>query len=153
MVGTKTGDCVVVGVASGEEEEAACRVGCALAVIEVVGIVVGGTVAGVPFTESAAVPAAAVVAKGTVVEEAVVTVVVTEEMDVAFVVAVGTGALAIDPTIADTGIATAKARTRVHNRIRFNEKCGVIREHWMPGDMRIMERGLQIPSSTDEVSG
>jgi hypothetical protein len=150
MVGTKTGDCVVVGVASGEVEEAACRVGCALEVIEVVGIVVGGTVAGVPFTESAAVPAAAVVAKGTVV-----TVVVTEEMDVAFVVTVAAGTADVDDgaIIAGTGTATAKARTRVHNRIHFNEKCGVIGEHWMPGDMRIMERGLQIPSSTDEVSG
>jgi hypothetical protein len=139
MVGTKTGDCVVVGAASGAREVEAGAADCAAVVSAGVGTVVGAAVAAVPFRAGATVPATAVVARGTIVEEAVVTDVVTEEVEAAVVVAVGTGALDTDPTIADTGIAIAKATNRVHNRIRFKDTYGVIRVHWMPEDMRIMD--------------
>jgi len=145
MVGTKTGDWVVVAAASEERVVAAGAADCAAAVIAVVGTTVGVAVAAVPFCAAAAVPATAVVAGGTVVREAVVTEGVTEDVSMVVgdtvAVTVGTGELDADPTIADTGIATVRTRSMRQNRIRFKENCGIIREHWMPGDMRIMERG------------
>ena len=139
MVVTKTGDCVVVGAASGEREVEAGAADCAAAVSAGIGTVVGAAVVAVPFRTGTAVPATAVVAGGIVVGEAVVRDVVTDEAEAAVVVTIGTGALDTDPTIADTGIAIAKARSRVHNRILFKDTYGVIRVHWMPEDMRIMD--------------
>jgi hypothetical protein len=149
MVGTKTGDCVVVGAASGEREVAAGTGDCAAVVSAGVGTVVGAAVVAVPFRAGAAVPATAVVAGGTVVGEAVVTEGVTEdvtaEVTAAVSVAVGTTDGEAGAIIAATGIVTARARSREQKKILFKEKCGVIRMHWMQEDMRIMERGTVDP--------
>jgi len=142
IVGTKTGDCVVAGVATEVPVEGAgAREGAAAAPV-VVRTVAGGWVAMVLFWPGVAVPVAALVAGGTGIEVAVVTTAVPVGVaaGVATVVVVSVGATVppAETAMACTGTAVARANRSMHKRIRCNERHGVIGVHWMPQDMRIM---------------
>jgi len=126
MVRRETGDCVVVGVASGEREGAAAAGDCAAGVITGDNAVVGGISEGVPFSAEVAIPVTSFVAGDVVVGGTVVIVVVSGEVDEGVVVTVGTAEPDPGTTMADTGRANARARIRVQNRTWFTDNFAII---------------------------